>query len=52
MSADEGHPASSAEHDDEDLPWPVGFLILVVAAGLYLLWRAIQIAGWLIDRIT
>lgn len=32
--------------------WPVGFIVLVVAAAAYLLLRFVQIGAWLLDRIT
>ena len=40
-------PESTPEADDEK--WPVGFLIIVTLAVLYLGWRAIQGIGWLVD---
>ena len=36
---------------DSDEPVPLGFKIIVVLAGLYLLWRAIEGVGWLIGRV-
>ncbi len=38
--------------DAEEEKWPIGFMIIVVLAALYLLWRAIQAVGWLIEAIT
>ncbi len=34
---------------EEDLKWPVGFIVMVGLAGLYLVLRFIQMGGWLID---
>ena len=34
---------------EEDLKWPIGFIVMVSLAGLYLLLRFIQMGGWLID---
>ncbi len=44
----EEHPVG--ETDDEK--WPVGFMIIVGLAALYLLWRGIQAIGWLIEAVT
>ena len=32
--------------------WPLGFVLLLVAAGLYLLLRLVQGIGWLADWIA
>jgi hypothetical protein len=32
--------------------WPIGFIVLVVAAAAYLLLRFIQVGAWLLQRIT
>ncbi len=34
---------------EEDLKWPVGFIIMVTLASLYLILRFVQMAGWAID---
>ena len=34
---------------DEDLKWPVGFLVMVGLAALYLVVRLVQMAGWAVD---
>jgi len=46
-----GGTASAAETDpgDEELPWPIGFMILAGLAGLYLAWRLVQLIGRGID---
>ena len=31
--------------------WPVGFMIFVGLAAVYLLIRVVQMAGWAIDRL-
>ena len=36
---------------EEDEKWPVGFLIIVTLAALYLGWRLVQTVGWVIDKI-
>lgn len=38
-----------SETDDET--WPIGFLIIVTLAALYLGWRLVQSIGWVIDKI-
>lgn len=44
-----GEPnTEEADHDR----WPIGFIVLVVAAGAYLVLRFVQIGAWLLDRIT
>ena len=49
MKADSG-PIGS-EEPTEDPGWPIGFIVLVVAAAAYLLLRLVQMAGWLIDWV-
>lgn len=47
-------PGEGAESDAGDpvpAKWPVGFIILLVAAALYLGLRAVQMLGWLIDWV-
>jgi hypothetical protein len=34
---------------EEDLKWPVGFIVMVALAALYLILRLVQMAGWAID---
>ena len=36
--------------DDES--WPIGFLVIVTLAVLYLGWRLVQGIGWLITTLT
>jgi hypothetical protein len=45
-------PGAVQDEDEEDLPWPVGFIVFVSAAALYLLWRLIQVAAWVVHRLT
>ena len=40
-----------AGQEPERERWPIGFIVLVVAAAAYLLLRFIQIGGWLLERI-
>jgi hypothetical protein len=46
MSDDRG-----GREDPSAEKWPVGFIVLVVAAAIYLLFRLIQGIGWLADWI-
>ena len=36
---------------EEDLEWPIGFLIVLGLAALYLGWRLIQLVGGAIDLL-
>ncbi|NND04155.1 MAG: hypothetical protein HKN91_15355 [Acidimicrobiia bacterium] len=40
-----GAPVGGDEDVQEDLEWPVGFMIVVGLAALYLIWRLIQMVG-------
>lgn len=43
-------PPSHAESgSEEELKWPVGFIVMVSLAALYLIVRLVQMTGWLID---
>ena len=46
-----GAPVGGDEDAQEDLEWPVGFMIVVGLAALYLIWRLIQLVGGLFDFI-
>ena len=35
----------------EEETWPVGFMIILTLAALYLGWRLVQGIGWLIDKL-
>lgn len=35
----------------DDQPVPLGFKLLVVAAGLYILLRVVEGVGWLLNRL-
>ncbi len=51
--SDSGPPADGPETpatDEES--WPIGFLIIVTLAVLYLGWRLVQGVGWLISNLT
>ena len=37
--------------DKSNEPAPLGFKIVVMAAGVYLLIRAIQVVAWLVGRL-
>jgi hypothetical protein len=39
-----------AETADEE-KWPVGFMIMLTLAALYLGWRLVQGVGWVIDKL-
>ena len=49
-AGDHDDPAPGAA-EEEELPWPVGFLILATLAALYLGWRLIQLLVRLVDWI-
>ncbi len=38
-----------SETDEEK--WPIGFLLVVTLAALYLGWRLVQGVGWLIEAV-
>lgn len=43
-------PQSHAEPgSEEELKWPIGFIVMVSLAALYLIVRLVQMAGWAID---
>lgn len=46
----EHRPTPDAETEADEEKWPIGFLIVVTLAGLYLGWRLAQSVGWLIDK--
>ena len=43
------NPAPSEPTAEDDLKWPIGFIVMVTLAGLYVVLRLIQMAGWAID---
>ena len=47
----EERPVERPEVDGASQKWPVGFILLVVAAALYLLLRGVQMAGWVVDWV-
>ena len=47
-----GAPVGGDEGAEEDLEWPVGFMVVVGLAALYLIWRLIQLVGRLFDFIA
>jgi hypothetical protein len=42
-------PSATGEAEPKPQKWPIGFVLLIVAGALYLILRAIQMIGWLID---
>lgn len=50
MSGDDRSDRSSDEESRER--WPIGFMLLVGAAALYLGWRLVQGIGWAIDQLA
>lgn len=42
--------APRTENADEE-SWPIGFMIIITLAALYLGWRLIQTIVWVIDKI-
>jgi hypothetical protein len=47
MSTEEDRPDTAS--DDE--PWPVGFMVILLLAALYLGWRFVQGIAWVLDKI-
>ena len=47
MSTDENR--TDATSDEE--PWPIGFMVVLLLAALYLGWRLVQGIAWVIDKI-
>ena len=41
-----------SEAEPRDEKWPVGFIVLVAAATIYLGWRLIQGIAWLVDWVS
>ena len=39
------------EEESEDPGWPIGFLVLLSAAALYLGWRLLQTIGWVVGNL-
>ena len=46
-----GAPLGDEETPDDDLEWPIGFIVMVALAALYLGWRLIQGVGWVFQQI-
>lgn len=47
-----GEPEHTEQNAGEDDSWPIGFIALLVAGGLYLLFRFVGLAGDLIDWLS
>lgn len=47
----EDQPEPQSESDSRDR-WPIGFMLLVGAAALYLGWRLVQGVAWAIGSFT
>ena len=43
-------PQPNPDAADEE-SWPVGFMIILTLAALYLGWRLVQGIGWVIDKL-
>ena len=43
------NPSQSEPAAEEDLKWPIGFIVMVTLASVYVVLRLIQMAGWAID---
>jgi hypothetical protein len=43
------HQPATDQTSEDDLKWPIGFIVIVTLAGLYLALRFVQVGGWLID---
>ena len=46
-----GAPIGGDENVEEDLEWPIGFMIMLALAALYLGWRLVQFVSGLFDFI-
>ncbi len=46
-----GAPIGGDEDAQDDLEWPIGFMVVVGLAVIYLIWRLIQLMGNLFDLI-
>jgi hypothetical protein len=46
---EEAHPEPDGTPEEE--PWPIGFMVILLLAALYLGWRLIQGIAWVIDKI-
>ena len=45
-------PATSQTPETpDDEPWPIGFMVILLLAALYLGWRLVQGVAWVIDKI-
>ncbi|MDJ0925055.1 MAG: hypothetical protein QNJ77_10880 [Acidimicrobiia bacterium] len=45
----DGAPRGEPGADEES--WPIGFMIILTLAALYLGWRLLQGIGWVIDKL-
>lgn len=46
-----GAPLGGDEDVQKDLEWPIGFMIVVALAALYIIWRIVQLVGRGVDFI-
>ena len=46
-----GAPVGDDQSAPENLEWPIGFMLVVALAALYVLWRVIQVFGRIFDVI-
>lgn len=44
-----GAPLGEDVDPPEELEWPIGFMVVVGLAALYLIWRLVQLVGRLFD---
>jgi hypothetical protein len=51
VGGQDGKAARAEEIVPEDESWPIGFMIVLALAALYLGWRLIQGVGWVIDKL-
>ena len=47
-----GMPLAEEQSPEDDLEWPIGFIVVLALAALYLGWRLIQMLGGLLDFIS
>ena len=46
---DRAEGSTDVEPDEE--PWPIGFMLILLLAALYLGWRLVQGIAWVVEKI-
>lgn len=47
----DGEAVRGGEPTPEDEKWPIGFMVILLLAALYLGWRLVQGVAWVVDKI-